>query len=433
MPLFPDWREPATQTFDRVAGEREAAAIGRTLSLQAKLTNLIVFGVALTFALVLLFWYYAHIAARRAPGQQVARPRADRHVSDDAALPPIGAIGFPITSAPAEWRALSGDNDAIGAEGTPSKAVSPGASPMPLLEDSRSGLATPTAPPSISPRAGPSGLQRRLSGDAFISNAGPINEPPGMQSSTAGPRLASEATMPVEAASPLRSIISSSPADGASDARAGSLSSLLQHQPAEIVEARLLPMQSLLLPKGSFIDCTLQTAIDSTLPGMTTCVTATDTFSADGRVVLLERGTKLVGETRGQVQQGAARVFVLWTEARTPTGVAVPLDSPAADTLGRSGLTGSVDRHFWERFGAAVLISVIEGGVQAGVQASAGRGGTVIYSPGAAQDVMSETLKGTLSIPPTVVVSNGERVQVLVARDVDFNNVYELRHASSSR
>jgi type IV secretion system protein VirB10 len=91
------------------------------------------------------------------------------------------------------------------------------------------------------------------------------------------------------------------------------------------VAARILPTQRLLIPKGAFIDCTLETAINSSLPGMTTCVTATDTFGADGQVVLLERGTKLTGETAGTVQSGAARVFVLWTEARTPTGVVIPL------------------------------------------------------------------------------------------------------------
>jgi type IV secretion system protein VirB10 len=166
---------------------------------------------------------------------------------------------------------------------------------------------------------------------------------------------------------------------------------------------------------------------------MTTCITATDTFGVDGQVVLLERGTKLVGELRGQVEQGAARIFVLWTEARTPTGVVIPLASPGADELGRAGLAGSVERHFWQRFGAAMLVSVIDGAVQAAVQSSNRGGGTVIYNPSAGQGVMTEVLKGTINIAPTITKPQGDRVQVLVARDLDFRSVYELRLAGTRR
>jgi type IV secretion system protein VirB10 len=181
-----------------------------------------------------------------------------------------------------------------------------------------------------------------------------------------------------------------------------------------------------LLPKGAFLDCTLETAIDSTLPGLTTCITAFDTFSADGTVVLLERGTKLIGEMRSQVQQGTARVFVLWTEARTPHGIVVALASPGTDELGRSGLAGTVDRHFADRFGAAILVSMIDGVIQSAVNRSQQNGGTVILNPSGAGDVATEVLRSTLNIPPTVRIPQGERIEVLVARDLDFRGVYSL-------
>ena len=208
---------------------------------------------------------------------------------------------------------------------------------------------------------------------------------------------------------------------------AGDLAGLLKPAVAPAALAQVLPTQRLLLPKGAFLDCTLETAIDSTLPGMTTCVLATDTFGVDGSVVLLERGTKLVGETRGQVRQGTARIFVLWTEARTPTGVIVPLASPGTDELGRSGLPGEVDRHFWDRFGAAILVSVIDGAVQAAVASRSTNGGALIVNPSGSRDVMTEVLRSTIDIPPTVTKANGDRIQVFVARDLDFRSVYELR------
>jgi type IV secretion system protein VirB10 len=273
-----------------------------------------------------------------------------------------------------------------------------------------------------------SALERRLSGTAFASGPSMAMVPTPGES---GGDDASLATLASATPTQVQIGAAGGAPGSAQSGAATTLAGLLRAPVAAAVQAHVLPTLRWLLPKGAFIDCTLETAIDSTLPGLTTCVTATDTFGADGRVVLLDRGTKLIGETQGQVQQGAARVFVLWTEARTPTGVVVPLDSPATDELGRSGLAGEVNRHFWQRFGAAILISTIDGAVQASVR-STGTGGTVIYNPSGSEQVMSDVLRDTVNIPPTVTKHNGDRIQVLVARDVDFSNVYELRRAGSN-
>jgi type IV secretion system protein VirB10 len=212
-------------------------------------------------------------------------------------------------------------------------------------------------------------------------------------------------------------------------APAGSLGDALVPTVMAPGQAALVPTRRWLLPKGSFLDCTLETAIDSTLPGMTSCVLATDVFGADGRVVLMERGTKLVGETRGDVRAGQARVAVLWSEARTPTGVVVSLASPGTDALGRAGAAGAVDLHFGQRFGAAILLSLIDGAVDAAVSRQQGSG-SVVYNAQVSRDVATEALRNTINIPPTVHVAPGARIQVLVARDIDFRSVYRLNQSA---
>lgn len=80
-----------------------------------------------------------------------------------------------------------------------------------------------------------------------------------------------------------------------------------------------------------------------------------------------------------------------------------------------------------------MLVSVIDGVVEAGIQSTRNGSGTVVVNPTASQDVMTDIFKNTLNIPPTVVKHNGDRIQVLVARDLDFRSVYELRSVASGR
>jgi type IV secretion system protein VirB10 len=118
---------------------------------------------------------------------------------------------------------------------------------------------------------------------------------------------------------------------------------------------------------------------------------------------------------------------VLWTEARTPNGIVIPLASPGTDELGRSGLPGKVDRHFWDRFGAAILLSTIDSATQAIANGQNGGGTSVVLNPTGTRDVATEVLRSTINIPPTIRKRQGDRIAILVARDLDFRTVYSLQ------
>ena len=368
-------------------------------------------GLMSALGLGFLGWYYAHTFAMQSEARRTAQKAATQQAGGNTPLPPLGPITPPNARAPSPPSVMA-------------SALGPPPAPPPPMMDGMPAAGSAVTPAAYGAPATPGvrpkspweiALQRKLSGPAFDrSPNGPSTASAGESALPPQPEIPEEAP-----GTPPQDIPGSA-------APSGALASLLTPTLTPAVRPTVLPTQRLLLPKGAFIDCTLETAIDSTLPGMTTCVTATDTFSADGTVVLLPRGTELVGETRGQVQQGSSRIFVLWTQARTPSGVVIPLASPGTDALGRSGLAGKVNRHFWQRFGAAILVSVINGAVEYAVQ-SQNQGGAVIYDPGSTQEVMTEALKGTIDIPPTVTVANGSRIQVLVARDVDFRSVYALR------
>ena len=377
-----------------VSGERTVARVVGSRSHAARMQRVLAAALVLAFGAAVLAWYYLHLGA-------AARVRADSGVASVRSAA-ASEMKLPALQAP---RALpSAPHSSPSAEGrTGSVEEAPAAQ----------GRAAPHAESrSLGNRTGP--LANGAEPD--VRQTAPVlvrSNPPDRASADALSVALRDSDALAETAQ------SSSRVPGTS-----TLGDALQPTVAKPGEAGLLASRRWLLPKGSFLGCTLETAIDSTFAGLTTCILATDVFGADGRVVLMERGTKLIGETRSDVRLGQARVAVLWDEARTPAGVVLNLASPGTDALGRAGVPGTVDRHSAERFGAAFLLSLVDVGVAA--IAARGQGSVVVYGAQDSRDVATEILRNTMTIPPTIRIAPGARLTVTVIRDIDFRAVYRL-------
>jgi type IV secretion system protein VirB10 len=191
---------------------------------------------------------------------------------------------------------------------------------------------------------------------------------------------------------------------------------------AEALEQQIL--------QGKTIPAVLETPIHTDLPGSVRAMVDEDVYGESGRLVVIPRMSRLVGEYRRDLRPSQSRVLVVWQRAILPDGRSLLLMSPGTDGLGRAGMAGEVDTHFLERFGAAFLVSMI--GVAAENAArqniSTGNGGLVIWgteSRSKAMEGLNSTvesmLKSQADMPPTIEIVQGSRVRVFVARDLDLS------------
>jgi len=168
--------------------------------------------------------------------------------------------------------------------------------------------------------------------------------------------------------------------------------------------------------QGTLIPAVLETALDSTRPGLARAIVSRDVRGFDGTRVLIPRGSRLIGEYRSEVQPGQKRALVNWFRLIRPDGATIAIGSPAGDPLGRGGVRAQVNSHFFARFAGAILQSALDIGVNLAGRAAGG--GTVVVLPSSAQGATQ--IVQPAQITPTLSVRQGTSISIFVARDLDF-------------
>lgn len=241
--------------------------------------------------------------------------------------------------------------------------------------------------------------------------------PPAAQRSEPA-RQSSGSILVIDSGEPLEGASSTSARDAQGDRAASQRAQ--QGPDTSRARAGAFANRSTTVVQGSLISAVLESALDTTRSGFARAIVSRDVHSFDGTRVLIPRGSRLIGEYSSEVAPGQNRALVAWTRLIRPDGATIAIDSPIADTLGRTGVRARVNTHFLERFGGAILQSALN--IGANVAARAADSPTVIALPGSFNSVTAQTLQPT-EVTPTLSVKAGTSISVFVARDLDFTGV----------
>lgn len=195
------------------------------------------------------------------------------------------------------------------------------------------------------------------------------------------------------------------------------------------------PGAALELKTGGVIPALLLTGINSELPGVLIAQVGQNVFdTASGRHLLIPQGAKLYGVYDSRVVYGQSRVLVAWNRIIFPDGSALTLGAmPGADTAGYAGFTDQVETHFWRTFGTAALMSLVSGASAYALDEFGANGDSEnptmqdqMASALASQlgQTTAKLLEKNLSVKPTLQIRPGYRFNIVVTKDLVFEEPY---------
>lgn len=197
-------------------------------------------------------------------------------------------------------------------------------------------------------------------------------------------------------------------------------------QETQVNDVLHTPASPYMLLAGHILPATLETGIESDLPGhLKARIRQTIKDTVRGEVVLVPQGTVVMGVYNNDVVYGQNRVLVVWNRLILPNGQSIQLEGmPGVDLSGFAGLKDKVNNHLWPLFRAVFLSSVLSVGsrIPAGstpqnYQQTLGQEFAQDFGS-AANQAGQRIVQRELNRAPTITIRPGMSFNILVIKDL---------------
>lgn len=185
------------------------------------------------------------------------------------------------------------------------------------------------------------------------------------------------------------------------------------------------------LLQGKVIPAVLGRDLNSDLPGEVTACTTVDIYdSITSNYLLIPKGSCLMGRYQSSVAPGQERLMFAFTRIILPSGLSMDLPgNTGTDLSGAAGIAGDVNNHFFKMFANSFLVAWMADRAEASKPAPSTTYGSTSGATTAAGQVLVDVSRSILdrqkTIPPTITVEKGARINVEVTRDMEFPGPYK--------
>lgn len=174
---------------------------------------------------------------------------------------------------------------------------------------------------------------------------------------------------------------------------------------------------------GTIIPLTLETQINSDLPGDITAIVQMDIYdSKTGRILLIPSGSRVIGKYNSNVSFGQERVQVVFNRITLPNQKSINIGAMiGVDQMGQTGVKDKVDTKIGKVFSSVVMSAILGAGTAVVTEENTDKNWQNEAGRGAGEQILNVGTTYTnklLNVQPTLEIRAGYTIGLFVSKDL---------------